>query len=264
MQQTLSSLPDILLVRFREAFIRGVIWAFIGTLYGMLFVTFAALGTEWQIPLHPYLFSGVLAGTIGALIYSSMRLAVLMAIIISPICAILMVYWSASIGPLNLLLIIGAVGAIAGGIYGRYTPNSRVYRADAKTLTGLTAGMFVSCVGLLIVNLYPDTPMGIVICIMCPLTGFLYVTMVPAFLKRFRHSLSATGNGALVGFGVAVFLALCNFVMVHSIDIDSTGAFHDLIHRVQDFLPQAMLGGLFGGGFAGIISSLFFDRWQDL
>ena len=264
MQQTYSSLPSVLIVRTREALIRGVIWGFIGTLYGVLFVIFAALSEEWGLPVHPYLFSGVLAGTIGALIYSSMRLAVLMAIIISPVCAILMVYFSTPIGPLNLLFIIGTVGAIAGALYGHYTTNSRVNRADAKTLTGFTSGLLVSLIYLVFVSHFPDIPIGYVIGIMCPLTGFIYVFLVPTFIRRFGNLLPSTGDGALVGIGVAVFLTLCNFVMVHSIDINSTGAFHDLIHHVQDLLPLAILGGLLGGGFAGVVSSLFFERWQDL
>jgi len=264
MQQTYTSLPSALLIRIREALIRGLIWGFIGTLYGVLFVIFAALAEEWQLPVHPYLFSGVLAGTIGALIYSSMRLAVLMAIIISPVCGILMVFSSTPISPLNLLLMISAVGAIAGGLYGHFTTNSRVNRADAKTLTGFTAGLLVSLVYVLFVNQFADIPLGVVIGIMCPFTGFIYVLLVPTFIRKFGNLLPPVGDGALVGVGVAVFLTLCNFVMVHSIDIDSTGAFHSLVHHVQDLLPEAIIGGLFGGTFAGIVSSLLFEQWQDL
>lgn len=264
MPQTYLSLPSALMIRTREALIQGVIWAFIGTLYGGLFVIFAALAEEWKLPVHPYLFSGVLAGTIGALIYSSMRLAVLMAIIISPVCAILMVYFSTPLSPLNLLVIIGTVGVIAGGVYGGYTTNSRVNRADAKTLTGFAAGLIVSLACLLFITLFPNTPLGIIVGIMCPLTGFIYVFLVPTFLRKFGNLLPSMGSGALVGLGVAVFLTLCNFVMVHSIDIDSTGTFHSMIHHVQNLLPEAILGGLLGGGFVGVVSSLFFERWQDL
>jgi hypothetical protein len=253
-----------MIVRSKEAFIRGVIWAFIGTLYGVLFVIFTALAEEWKLPVHPYLFAGVLAGTLGALIYSSMRLAVLMAIIISPVCAILMLFSSTPIPPLNLLFIIGSVGAVAGGLYGRFTSNSRVYRADAKTLTGFTSGLLVSLAYVLLFRHYSELSLGVVIGFMCPLTGLIYVILVPSFIRSFGNILPSMGDGALVGIGVAIFLTLCNFVMVHSIDIDSTGAFHGLIHHVQDLLPHAILGGLVGGGFAGVLSSLLFEGWQDL
>jgi hypothetical protein len=264
MIQHSQSLPSALHLRLREALVRGVIWGFIGALYGMLFVIFAVLSDEWEVPVHPFLFSGVLAGTIGALIYSSMRLAVLMAIIISPVCAILMLFASTPITPLNLLFIIGAVGAVAGALYGRFTTNSRVYRADAKTLTGFTAGLLVSLGYVLFSGQLSDLPLGVVIGLMCPITGLIYVSLVPTFIRAFGNMLPATGDGALVGVGVAIFLTLCNFVMVHSIDIDSTGAFHELVHHIQAQMPQAISGGVIGGLLGGIVSSLFFNHWQDL
>jgi hypothetical protein len=259
--QTISS---TLYLRTREALIRAVIWGFIGSLYGMLFVIFAVLANEWELPVHPFLFSGVLAGTIGALIYSSMRLAVLMAIIISPVCAILMLFSSTPITPINLLLIIGTVGAMAGALYGRFNTNSRVYRADAKTLTGFTAGLLVALGYVVMSKQLSDIPLGIVVGLMCPITGLIYVSLAPAFIRAFGNMLPPAGDGALVGVGVAIFLTLCNFVMVHSIDIDSTGAFHEMVHHVQDLLPQAILGGSIGGVLGGVISSMFFERWQDL
>ncbi|MGD8588999.1 MAG: hypothetical protein PVG22_09250 [Chromatiales bacterium] len=264
MIQNTQSLPSTLYLRLREAFVRGIIWGFIGSLYGMLFVIFAALSAEWEIPLPPYLFAGVLAGTIGALIYSSMRLAVLMAIIISPVCAILMVFSSTPIAPHNLVFIIGTVGAVAGALYGRFTKNSRVYRADAKTLTGFTSGLLVSLVYVMFSRQLSDLPMGVVVGIMCPITGFIYVSLAPTFIRTFGNLLPRAGDGALVGVGVAVFLTLCNFVMVHSIDIDSTGAFHELVHHVQALMPQAIFGGLIGGVLGGFVSSQFFNHWQDL
>ncbi|MET0042186.1 MAG: hypothetical protein ABW100_01540 [Candidatus Thiodiazotropha sp. 6PLUC3] len=51
------------MIRINEALIRGAIWAFIGLLYGMLFVFFSAFAEYWQLPVNPYLFAGVLSGT---------------------------------------------------------------------------------------------------------------------------------------------------------------------------------------------------------
>ena len=257
MLQNSQSLTSALYLRLREALIRGVIWGFIGSLYGMLFVIFAVLSDEWEMPVHPFLFSGILAGTIGALIYSSMRLAVLMAIIISPVCAILMVFSATPIAPLNLLFIIGAIGAVAGALYGRFTTNSRVYRADAKTLTGFTSGLLVSVGYVMFSGQLSQVPLGVVIGLMCPITGLIYVSLAPTFIRAFGNLLPPTGDGALV-------LTLCNFVMVHSIDIDSTGAFHELVHLVQAQMPQAISGGVIGGLLGGVVSSLFFNHWQDL
>jgi hypothetical protein len=187
-----------------------------------------------------------------------------MAIILSPTCAILMLYASTPFTPLNLLMIMGSVGALAGALYGHFTKNSRVYRADAKTLTGLTAGLLVAFGYVMLAEQLTAAPMGLIVGIMCPLTGLMYVWLVPTFIRVFNNLLPPAGDGALVGIGVAVFLTLCNFVMVHSIDINATGAFHDLVHHIQHLLPQTVFGGAVGGVLGGIISSIFFEHWQDL
>ena len=142
--------------RFKEVLVRGLIWAFIGTLYALLFVFFSVFANQWEHQINPYFFSGVLAGTIGALIYSSMRLAVLMAIIITPVSSLLLLLSNAPMDPFSLILIIGSVGGIIGAFYGHYSIASRVYRADAKTLAGFCAG-FLASLGYLIITGSPET-----------------------------------------------------------------------------------------------------------
>jgi hypothetical protein len=263
MIQTHSNTPKLIL-RTREALVRGLIWAFIGTLYGMLFVFFAVLAADWQLPVHPYFFSGVLAGTIGALIYSSMRLAVLMATIITPISSLLLLLSNAPMKPLNLIFIVGMIGGVIGAFYGHFSTASRVHRADAKTLTGFSAGFLVSLGYLVFSGQMTDLSLGIVIGVMCPMTGWLYVFLVPTFIRLFNNLLPPMGDGALVGIGVAIFLALCIFVMTNSITTDSAGAYLPLIDHIQRLLPQAIMGGFVGGGVAGVLSGLFVSRWQDL
>ena len=99
---------------------------------------------------------------------------------------------------------------------------------------------------------------------MCPFTGGLYVLFVPTFIRYFDNLLPSMGDGALVGIGVSVFIALSVFVMTNSISADSAGAYLPQIERINTLLPQAILGGLIGGGVAGVVSGLFFSRWQDL
>ena len=71
-------------------------------------------------------------------------------------------------------------------------------------------------------------------------------------------------DGALVGMGVSVFISLLILIMMNSINTDFAGAYLPQIEQIQDLLPQAVLGGLLGGGIAGLISGLFFKNWQDL
>lgn len=263
MQQQFS-LIDRLIERSREAFIRGVIWAFIGILYGILFVSLSELATAWELPINPYFFSGIMAGTIGALIYSSMRLAVLMAIIVSPICILYFVFLPVPINLGNLLLIVGLAGGIIGALYGAFSNASRINRADAKTLAGFSAGFLVS-LGYLILSVpLADVSLGMVVGFMCPLTGALYVLFVPSFIRFYDNTLPPVGDGGLVGTGVAGFLAISFFVMISSINSDTAGPLLPWVQRIHELLPQAVAGGLVGGGIAGILSGLLIDEWQDL
>ncbi|MCU7926748.1 MAG: hypothetical protein KZQ97_09930 [Candidatus Thiodiazotropha sp. (ex Dulcina madagascariensis)] len=63
--------PPIKPHRAKEALVRGAIWGFIGLLYAILFVFFAILAEYWLLPIDPLFLAGILAGTFGALIYSS-------------------------------------------------------------------------------------------------------------------------------------------------------------------------------------------------
>jgi hypothetical protein len=253
-----------LTARFKEVLVRGLIWAFIGILYALIFVFFSVLATNWQHQINPYFFSGVLAGTIGALIYSSMRLAVLMAIIVTPVSSLFLLLSNAPMDPFSLILIVGSVGGIIGAFYGHYSIASRVHRADAKTLAGFSAGFLASLGYLIVAGQSSDIPLSWIIGFMCPLSGWLYVLFVPTFIRYFDNLLPSIGDGALVGIGVSVFIALAIFVMTNSISANSAGSYLPQIERINTLLPHAIAGGLVGGGAAGILSGLFFSRWQDL
>jgi hypothetical protein len=166
--------------------------------------------------------------------------------------------------PISLILIIGMMGGVMGGLYGRYSTASRVHRADAKTLTGFCSGFLVSLGYLIIAGPNSDVALVWVIGFMCPLTGGLYVMFVPTFIKHLGNLLPSEGDGALVGMGASVFISLLIFVMMNSINANSAGTYLPQIEQIQALLPQAVVGGLLGGGTAGLISGLFFKHWQDL
>ncbi len=250
--------------RLKEALIRGAIWAFVGLLYAMLFIFFVALAEYWQPPVNPVFFAAILAGTIGALIYSSMRLAVLMTVITSPISIFYFILAPWPVDLIYLLLVVTLIGAVIGGLYGIFSMGSRVYRADAKTLAGFSAGWLAALAYLLIAWTVEDPAIGWVVLIMCPLTGMLYVWMVPGFIKHYDDLLPPVGDGLMVGIGVSAYVALTFFVLVSSVDPTVAGDLLPALERVHELLPQSLLGGLMGGGLAGIASGLLLTDWQDL
>ncbi len=260
-QQSPSS---ILRHRAKEALIRGAIWAFIGLLYAMLFIFFVALAEHWQLPINPVSLAGILAGTFGALIYSSMRLAVLMTVIVSPISIFYFILAPWPIDLSYLLLVVMLTGAVIGGLYGVFSLSSRVYRADAKTLAGFSAGWIASLIYLMLSWLVEGIPLSLIVALMCPLTGMLYVWMVPSFIKHYDDLLPPVGDGLMAGVGISAFVALTFFVMISSVDSNVAGSLLPALERMREILPQSLLGGVIGGGLAGIASGLLLTDWQDL
>ena len=248
----------------KEAFIRSAIWAFIGLLYAMLFVFFVALAEYWQLPVDPIFLAGILAGTFGALIYSSMRLAVLMTVIVSPISIFYFILVNWPVDLFYLLLIVSAIGAVIGALYGVFSMGSRIYRADAKTLAGFSAGWLVSLGYLLLSTQIGNVSLSATVGFMCPVTGILYVWMVPTFIKHYDDLLPPIADGLMVGVGVSGFVALTFFVLISSIDNSVAGSLLPVIDRVQENLVQAVFGGIVGGGLAGAASGLLLTDWQDL
>ncbi|MES9993580.1 MAG: hypothetical protein ABW098_16640 [Candidatus Thiodiazotropha sp.] len=250
--------------RLVEALIRGAIWAFIGLLYAMLFVFLAAFADHWQLPVNSSLFAAVLAGTLGALIYSSMRLAVLMTTIISPISIFYFILSDPPLDLLWLLVLVSVAGAVVGALYGMFSMGSRVNRADAKTLAGFCAGWLAALVYLLIVSATDTISISITVALLCPLTGILYVAIVPGFIKLYDNLLPPLGDGLMVGVGVSGFIALSLFVMIGTIDESVAGPMADALKVIHQNLPGAVAGGVIGAGLAGIASGLLLTDWQDL
>lgn len=262
--QLAYALPSTFILRSREAFLRSVIWAFIGVLYGTLFVFFSELAEEWNFPINPYVFSGVLAGSIGALIYSSVRLAVLLAVILSPICILVFIFSEDSVLPAELFKVVAPAGTIIGALYGLLSTTSRVNRAGAKMLSGFSAGFLPALVYLILSEYLKGVPLGIIVGVMCIVTGWLYVLFVPTFIRFHENLLPSFGAGALVGTSVAIFLVVCVFLMINSINSGHEAQPLPLLLHMYEFLPQSVTGGLLGGAFAGFISGLFLTEWQDL
>ncbi|MEJ2404832.1 MAG: hypothetical protein P8171_11170 [Candidatus Thiodiazotropha sp.] len=250
--------------RLIEALIRGAIWAFIGLLYAMLFVILAGFSEYWQLPIAPYIFAGVLAGTLGALIYSSMRLSVLMSIVIAPVSLFYFMFTDKPIDMPRLLLLVTALGAMIGALYGFFSLGSRVYRADAKTLAGFSSGWLAALGYLLVSSFINNPPISLVVALMCPITGIIYVLLVPTFIKMYDDLLPPVGDGLMAGVGVSGFIALSLFIMTSLIDTELAGPLLPTLEWIHAQLGWAVLGGIVGGGLAGVISGLMMTDWQDL
>jgi hypothetical protein len=250
--------------RTREASIRALIWAFVGALYGFLFVSLSVFAESHALPINPNFFAGILAGTISALIYGSMRLTVLMATLLFPLSIVYFTQAGDEIPLDSWLTVMVPAGVVIGAIYGHFTTSSRIRRADAKTLAGFSVGTLVSLGYLIADSFFRDLPIAVVVGVMCPLTGALYVLVVPTFIKLYQDLLPPAGDGALIGGCIAIFVSFASFVMAGSIDTSLAGTLLPEVEEILYRTQPAVTGGIIGAGLGGAISGLLMTRWQDL
>ncbi len=255
---------DKLNKRTQEALIRATVWAFIGSLYGMIFIFFYNLSEHWVSDINPLLLAGTLAGTLAALIYSSMNLAVIIASVSSITCLIFVVSSGNQIHLPYLILATAVIGAITGGIYGSRATQSRIGKADAKTLAGFCSGGLVATFFVLLSFLIPSISLTFVVGFSCLLTGALYVILVPSFIQRFDQIFPPVTDGAMVGTGTSVFISLLFFVMITGVTPEVAGDLQQLTENIRHTFLQAAVGGMLGGGISGFISGVMLKEWQDL
>ncbi|GAB6042697.1 hypothetical protein [Endothiovibrio diazotrophicus] len=257
--------------RMNEAVLRGSVWAFVGLFFGVLYSLFVVLAEVWRWPVEPHLVAGTLAATIGSLIYGSMRLAVVVAMVVSLLCVMLFVRAEGVLPLTTLLAVVVPAGALIGALYGAsqrrsdcFGPGcSRVYRADAKGLAGLFSGAVASLALFALFALVGQPSAGVVVALLCAVTGYLYMTVLPFCLGRFTDLLPPTGDGALVGACAALLIALFFFVMVGGIDPQVVGEYAGAVGRIQESLLEAVVGGALGAGCGGFLLGLGKAEWKD-
>jgi hypothetical protein len=257
--------------RGAEALIRGSVWAFIGMLFGSLYA-FGMVFVEPASPLPAGFLSGTLAAALCALIYGSMRLAMIVASAASAMCALLFVGLQGAV-PLALLGgLVLPVGALIGALYGalmrptsRFGSDvSRVFRADAKAAAGLAAGAAAACMVLLLQGVSGPLAPSLGVALLVAASGFLYVHLVPGCVARWSGMLPPAGDGALVGLATAGFVTSLMLALVSGSEPRLVGELAGPLAEVRRLLPDALTGGLVGGGAAGVVGGLLLTRWQDL
>lgn len=251
-------------LRTKEALIRGAIWSFIGSLYGMIFKFFYSLAEYWSLPISSILFAGTLAATLAALIYSSMTLAFIVATASSLVSLIYVLSAGDLVDIVNLGIVCAVFGAAFGALYGYKAKSSRVYRADAKTLAGLTAGAIVSLLYFVISQAFSSINLVLTITVLCLFTGALYIAVVTWFIHRFNHLLPAIGDGAIVGAGTGLFVSILFFLMITGVTPEVAGEHRLLTEIIRYQLLSAAFGGMLGGGIAGFTSGWLLRGWLDL
>ena len=237
---------------------RGLAWIFVGLIYAFGFVSIAEatrglVGTPFN-----FLLATLAAPTLTALVYGSMRLVVVIGNVVLVLTLLLLMLGDedAYLTPGMLVLLPAVLGLVIGAVYGLRDRHSRVCCADAKTVSGLFAGiltlLFAGFVLLLFGSadrvVYPWLVMGL-----APLAGVVYMSTACWFVRRLQNLLPPVGDGALVGLGVGAVIGLLFVVIAGTFDAGITGhhkplAFVDAIHGVLGITLLATAASCFALG----------------
>jgi hypothetical protein len=177
--------------------------------------------------------------------------------------AILFVTYSGT-PTLGLFVATGAgIGLLVGMIYGRYVSSSRVYRADAKILAGVFAGAIASLSALIPAVFFEPLPDFMLAMILCPLTGMLYMAVLPWFIHRYSDLLPPIADGGLVGGGAGALMGLLFAMMLGTREGYLNPADEQQVSTILSAWPAAALGGALGAFLVGAGRSFFKMPWGD-
>lgn len=256
--------------RLKDAGARSVIWAFVGALFGVLFIASQHALKGFGGPIDPLVLAGACAGAVGALIYSSMRLAVVTAgvstVLLIGLQFTLGIRPERLAGPVDTMTWLGAaaaVGAVVGAFYGYASPGSRVNRAVAKTAAGLVAGGSTGLLWWLVVRSVGDVPLWLTVGVLVPAVGWSYVFLATYFVRWGSRWLPRVIDAALVGAAVASVVALGYWAVVASVNPALAGE-AGLDRNLLAALPEALVAGAGGGMVAGFVRGMLGFGWYDL
>lgn len=256
---------------FNEIGFRGLVWIFVGIIYGFIFVSLAEfLRDVIHSPLN-LLVATIGASTFTALFYGSLRLVVMIANAIL-VCFLLFLLFGRESGGFTLPLLIlipAALGMLIGAGYGMLDRKSRVCCADAKIIGGLVSGTITALIAGLAIMLIGDSPQTtypwLVMCL-APIAGVIYVSTACWFVRHLQNLLPPIGDGAIVGLGVGAITGLLFVVIGGTIDPDITGSGKPLalLEKIYGVLGVTLVGTAASCFVLGAIRALLRRDWYKL
>lgn len=254
--------PTTKFPQLEEAILRGAIWAFVGVIFGFVFVVLAEFLREMLSPQFRIPIAIIGAAVLTAVFYGSMRLTVMVANF--TFIAMVVYTWGNPQPTLEpLILVGGGIGLVVGAIYGLKDKHSRVFCADAKIVAGLYAGVLASVLAYLLTLLLQEAAYPWAAIIAAPIAILIYIASAHWFIKRCHHWIPPAGDGAIVGCGVGAATGLMFTIMAATLDPDLLQMNHHqvVVEGVQHFWLQTVFGTAAICFAIGVLRTVFKVRW---
>lgn len=252
------------LARLEQTVLRGAIWAFVGVVFGFLFVILNEYLQGATSPVVRLFAATAGAAALTSLFYGSMRLSVMVANF--TFIAMVFYTWGNSDLTLEPLISVGAVvGLAVGATYGWLDKKSRVFCADAKIVAGVFAGVLAAGLAF-VLSLFVEMSYPLSAMFIAPAATVIYVSSAHWFVNRCHGFLPPPVGGALVGLGVGSTTGLLFMIMAATLDPELLGmAFHQsFVERVQDVWGSTVGGTAAVCCLVGVLRSLLKVRWYNL
>ncbi len=247
--------------RKADIFIRAIIWGFVGSIFGGLYVGFSSLLTPLIGDDLVIIPAAAFAGAVGAAFYGSFQVAIIgtLAGAASGIGYLIL----ADSQQLDEMAAVSLMaGVVAGFMYGN--THREVSGALMKSLTGLVAGAIAGILLWAMLRAGVATNSYLTTAILVPLTGTFYIYGVFKVISRMdcRLPLSMVGSlvAALLSVVVAGSIWSVHEVMAASYELAASSAEQVGFRQVMAAILGGTTGGLIAGGLYAWVGLKWLDR----
>lgn len=249
---------------FIDIISRSIIWAVVGLVFGGAFIPSHVLLQQWVHPFTSLIFASTLAGTLGALVYSSLGLSVMASLVGCFSTVAYLIILADQMPLLPVLPVIAGLGGLVGLVYGLKVHHSRIHQASAKGLAGFCAGVLASSGVILVKLIYTPLPTNWAIGAICLLTGLIYAMVVNQFAQRYSTLLPSSVAGVVVGMSVAAFISCIVWITSSEFNPYSSYTMRTMAATILQLVPYAFFGAMLGGIIIGTIRTIYDVDWLDI
>jgi hypothetical protein len=246
-----------------EIIYNGIIWAFVGVLYAAIFIPVFEV-TQNSIPLWAAAICATVAATAGgALVYSSSQLALMVAMASNFAVFGYLLYSGEMASPIAPIMVGAGVGFIVGAMYGLIVKESRIYRAEAILLAGIADGVVISILSLLWILVF-NASVTLLVVVLAPLSGLIYVLIVNRFIQRYSDILPPIADGAVAGMVIGGFVGLGLWVMGAIAMDNATPEWRDSIETIVQSTPITIAAASVSTLLLGMLYAALRSRFEGL
>ncbi|EGV33609.1 hypothetical protein ThidrDRAFT_0298 [Thiorhodococcus drewsii AZ1] len=250
--------------RFRSAFLRGIVWSLIGMIYAPLFIGVVLLLKGMGFGYFSYVVAASVAGGVGAVLYGARELALISTGVGAMVGVAMLILLGGQVSLSDVALVAAILAATVGLTISFPKRCSR--SVPGKALAGLATGVVGGAVLAIAEPLHPEPfPIFAILAFVVSVNGILYVSTVRWWVTLSRRIRLESRSCYVVEALIMAVLAgvAAGSVWMVSGPLLSFGDGVSLIasETMHLEIQQAILGGLFGGGTAGVLLELFRFRW---